>query len=49
MCHHDKHDDHASSCTEEVSEAVMCGTFASERSIAVQWQSEKINNTPFKA
>ena len=29
--HHDKRDAHGSSCTQEVSEAVMCGTSTSER------------------
>ena len=48
-CHHDKRDAHGRSCTQEVSEAIMCGTSASERGTAAQWQSEKINNTSFKA
>jgi hypothetical protein len=48
-CHHNKRDAHGSSCTQEVSEAIMCGTSVSTRGTAAQWQSEKMNNTPFKA
>jgi hypothetical protein len=48
-CHHYKHDAHGSSCTQEVSEAIICGTSMSTRGTATQWQLEKMNNTLFKA
>jgi hypothetical protein len=36
MCQHDNHDAHDSSCTQEVSKAIICDTSASPRDIATQ-------------